>query len=115
VAAGRRGREQPALPRSTGLGRCPGDKMIDWVSPPAGDAAAQSNQAARLAPLAAGLAAADSGSREPAAVVPIGCVAAGVPAWARRAAVRGQSDQPSGIRGVTHCLWLSPGEAVCLE
>jgi len=27
---------------------CPGDKMIDWV-PPFGGAAAQSNQAARLA------------------------------------------------------------------
>ena len=22
---------QPALPGSAGLGRCPGDKMIDWV------------------------------------------------------------------------------------
>ena len=43
------GQEQPALPGSAGLGRCPGDMMIDWVSPPAGDAAAQSNQAARLA------------------------------------------------------------------
>ena len=31
-----RGQEQPALPRSAGLGRCPGDMMIDWVSPPAG-------------------------------------------------------------------------------
>ena len=39
---------QPYLgPR--GFGRCPGDKMIDWVSPACGDAAAQSNQAARLA------------------------------------------------------------------
>jgi hypothetical protein len=28
-----RGQEQPALPRSAGLGRCPGDMMIDWVSP----------------------------------------------------------------------------------
>jgi len=28
---------------------CPGDMMIDWVSPPCGDAAAQSNQAVRLA------------------------------------------------------------------
>ncbi len=27
---------QPALPRSAGRGRCPGDMMIDWVSPPAG-------------------------------------------------------------------------------
>jgi hypothetical protein len=45
----RRGREQPALPRSAGRCRCPGDMMIDWVSPPCGDAAAQSNQAVRLA------------------------------------------------------------------
>jgi len=44
-----RGQEQPALPRSAGRGRCPGDKMIDWVSPACGDAAAQSNQAVRLA------------------------------------------------------------------
>ena len=34
---------QPALPRPAGHGRCPGDKMIDWVSPACGDAAAQSN------------------------------------------------------------------------
>jgi hypothetical protein len=44
-----RGQEQPALPRSAGRGRCPGGKMIDWVSPACGDAAAQSNQAVRLA------------------------------------------------------------------
>ena len=44
-----RSREQPALPRSAGHGRCPGDKMIDWVSPACGDAAAQSNHAVRLA------------------------------------------------------------------
>ena len=42
-------REQPALPRSAGRRRCPGDMMIDWVSPACGDAAAQSNQAVRLA------------------------------------------------------------------
>ena len=49
---GRRGaRGQPALPRSAGRGRCPGDMMIDWVSPACGDAAAQSNQAVRLARL----------------------------------------------------------------
>ena len=48
--AGRgRGGEQPALPRSAGRGCCPGDMMIDWVSPACGDAAAQSNQAVRLA------------------------------------------------------------------
>jgi hypothetical protein len=29
------GQEQPALPRSAGFGRCPGDMMIDWASPPA--------------------------------------------------------------------------------
>jgi hypothetical protein len=49
---GRRGgatSSQPYLgPR--GVGRCPGDMMIDWVSPACGDAAAQSNQAVRLAP-----------------------------------------------------------------
>jgi hypothetical protein len=49
MAAGGRGQEQPALPRSAGHRRCPGDMMIDWVSPPSGDAAAQSNQAVRLA------------------------------------------------------------------
>jgi len=43
------GWEQPALPGSAGRGYCPGGKMIDWVSPAWGDAAAQSNQAARLA------------------------------------------------------------------
>jgi hypothetical protein len=53
-------RRQPALPRSAGRGRCPGDMMIDWVSPACGDAAAQSDQAVRLACL--GPAAADSGS-----------------------------------------------------
>ena len=65
--------EQPALPGCAGRGRCPGDKMIDWVSPPGGDAAAQSNQAARLGPVvrAQRAAAADSGSRELAAVLPI--------------------------------------------
>ena len=43
------GQEQPALPRSAGLWCCPGDKMIDRASPACGDAAAQSNQAVRLA------------------------------------------------------------------
>ncbi len=39
---------QPYLgPR--GFGCCPGDMMIDRVSPACGDAAAQSNQAVRLA------------------------------------------------------------------
>ena len=36
ISRGGRGQEQPALPRSAGHRRCPGDKMIDWVSPPAG-------------------------------------------------------------------------------
>jgi len=50
ISRGGRGRglEQPALPGSAGHRR-PGDKMIDWVSPACGDAAAQSNQAVRLA------------------------------------------------------------------
>ena len=30
------GQEQPALPGSAGHRCCPGDMMIDWVSPPAG-------------------------------------------------------------------------------
>ena len=33
---GRGGQEQPALPRPAGRSCCPGDEMIDWVSPPAG-------------------------------------------------------------------------------
>jgi hypothetical protein len=36
VMPGPGGWEQPALPGSAGRGGCPGDKMIDWVSPPAG-------------------------------------------------------------------------------
>jgi hypothetical protein len=51
ISRGGRGRgmgSQPYLgPR--GVGRCPGDMMIDWVSPACGDAAAQSDQAVRLA------------------------------------------------------------------
>src|SRR5437773_3999206 len=63
--------EQPALPGSAGRGRCPGDKMIDWVSPPAG-----MRPLSLIRPPAWPLvcaqrpAAADSGSRELAAVVP---------------------------------------------
>ena len=64
------GREQPALPGSAGLGRCPGDMMIDWVSPACGDAAAQSNQAVRLA--CSGRQRLTAVRRELAAVVPIG-------------------------------------------
>ena len=67
-----RGQEQPALPRSAGLGRCPGDMMIDWVSPACGDAAAQSNQAARLALREQGRQRLTADRRELAAVVPIG-------------------------------------------
>ena len=38
LAVDRPGQEegQPALPGCSGLGRCPGDKMIDWLSPPWG-------------------------------------------------------------------------------
>ena len=43
MAAGGRARRQPALPRSAGHRRCPGDMMIDRVSPACGDAAAQSD------------------------------------------------------------------------
>ena len=66
-----RGQEQPALPRSAGRGRCPGDMMIDRVSPACGDAAAQSNQAVRLA-LCKGRQRLTAVRRELAAVVPIG-------------------------------------------
>jgi hypothetical protein len=49
MAGGGEGDSQAYLgPR--GVGVCPGDMMIDWVSPrPAGDAAARSIQAVRLA------------------------------------------------------------------
>ena len=67
---GGRGREQPALPRSAGHRRCPGDMMIDWASPACGDAAAQSNQAVRLA--LSGRQRLTADWRELAAVVPIG-------------------------------------------
>ncbi len=70
ISRGGRGQEQPALPRSAGHRRCPGDKMIDWVSPACGDAAAQSNQAVRLARAGRRWLTADW--RELAAVVPIG-------------------------------------------
>jgi hypothetical protein len=65
--------EQPALPGSAGLGRCPGDKMIDWVPRPGGDAAAQSNKAARLTigMRATGRQRLTADWRELAAVVPI--------------------------------------------
>ena len=66
-----RGQEQPALPRSAGRGRCPGDMMIDRVSPACGDAAAQSNQAVRLALSGQGRQRLTAARRELAAVVPI--------------------------------------------
>ena len=74
ISRGGRGRgarsSQPYLgPR--GGGRCPGDMMIDWVSPACGDAAAQSNQAVRLA-LWQGRQRLTADRRELAAVVPIG-------------------------------------------
>ena len=62
---------QPYLgPR--GFGHCPGDMMIDWVSPACGDAAAQSNQAVRLALRGKGRQRLTAARRELAAVVPIG-------------------------------------------
>jgi hypothetical protein len=67
-----RGQEQPALPRSAGLERCPGDMMIDWVSPPCGDAAARSNQAVRAALREQARQRLTAVRRELAAVVPIG-------------------------------------------
>ncbi len=66
-----RGQEQPALPRSAGRGCCPGDMMIDRVSPACGDAAAQSNQAVRLALSGQGRQRLTAARRELAAVVPI--------------------------------------------
>jgi len=61
---------QPYLgPR--GVGCCPGDMMIDRVSPACGDAAARSNQAVRLA-LWQGRQRLTAPWRELAAVVPIG-------------------------------------------
>ena len=67
-----RGQEQPALPRSAGRSCCPGDMMIDWVSPACGDAAAQSNQAVRLALRGQDRQRLTAVRRELAAVVPIG-------------------------------------------
>ena len=66
-----RGQEQPALPRSAGRYRRPGDMMIDRVSPACGDAAAQSNQAVRLAFRGKGRQRLTAARRELAAVVPI--------------------------------------------
>jgi hypothetical protein len=66
------GQEQPALPRSAGLERCPGDMMIDWVSPACGDAAARSNQAVRAALREQARQRLTAVRRELAAVVPIG-------------------------------------------
>jgi hypothetical protein len=55
------GHDQPALPRSAGRGRCPGDMMIDWVSPPAGMRPLSLIRPSAW-PCGAGPAAADSGS-----------------------------------------------------
>ena len=55
------GREQPALPRSAGHRRCPGDMMIDRVSPPAGMRPLSLIRPSAW-PCGAGPAAADSGS-----------------------------------------------------
>jgi hypothetical protein len=54
------------------FGGCPGDMMTDWVSPACGDAAAQSNQAVRLALRGQGRQRLTAARRELAAVVPIG-------------------------------------------
>jgi hypothetical protein len=45
VAAGAGGRSSQPYLGLRGFGYCPGDKMIDWVSPACGDAAAQSYHA----------------------------------------------------------------------
>ena len=90
MAGDERKGSQPYLgPR--GAGRCPGDKMIDWVSPPCGGAAAQSNQAARLAYWCArtGRQRLTAARRELAAVVSPSGDDGCVPAQSWQAAVRG--------------------------
>ena len=72
MAAGGGARSSQPYLGPRGVGRCPGDMMIDWVSPPAGDAAAQSNQAVRLALGEQGRQRLTAARRELAAVVPIG-------------------------------------------
>ena len=62
---------QPYL-GARGVWGCPGDMMIDRVSPACGDAAAQSNQAVRLALREQGRQRLTAARRELAAVVPIG-------------------------------------------
>ena len=84
LAVDRPGQEegQPALPGCSGLGRCPGDKMIDWLSPPWGvRPLSLIRPPARPLLRAQRPAAADSGSRELAAVVPSsGACGCGIPA-----------------------------------
>jgi hypothetical protein len=72
VAAGGGARSSQPYLGPRGVGRCPGDMMIDWVSPACGDAAAQSNQAVRLAFRGKGRQRLTAARRELAAVVPIG-------------------------------------------
>ena len=64
------GRGQPALPWCAGRRHGPGDMMIDRVSPPCGDAAAQSNQAVRAGPARKRRTRLTGGLRELAAGVP---------------------------------------------
>src|ERR1019366_2493935 len=59
--AGGAGMGQPALPGCAGRGWCPGDMMIDWVSPPAGMRPLSLIRPSAW-PWGAGPAAADSGS-----------------------------------------------------
>ena len=74
ISRGGRGRARSSQPYlgPRGAGRCPGDMMIDRVSPACGDAAAQSNQAVRLAFRGKGRQRLTAARRELAAVVPIG-------------------------------------------
>jgi hypothetical protein len=72
VAAGGGARSSQPYLGPRGVGRCPGDMMIDRVSPACGDAAAQSNQAVRLALGEQGRQRLTAARRELAAVVPIG-------------------------------------------
>ena len=71
MAAGGGARSSQPYLGPRGCGCCPGDMMIDRVSPACGDAAAQSNQAVRLA-LGQGRQRLTAVRRELAAVVPIG-------------------------------------------
>jgi hypothetical protein len=95
------GWEQPALPGSAGRCYCPGDMMIDWVSPACGDAAAQSYQAARLAVVARATAGSGwqrLGGSWPRLFPHRVNVAAGSPARTWEVAVLGHHGTPLGFR-----------------